>query len=64
MSDRAEMKRKPTKQELSVAKAVCDAHGEFDWKYLKDVEGNPSTAYAYYDYLKMARAAIKEIAKK
>jgi hypothetical protein len=49
--------------EITVAKAICRAQGDFNWKYLKDVDGNPSTAYAYYEYLKMGRAALKELQK-
>ena len=49
--------------ELKVAAAICQAQKQFNWRYLKDVEGNPSTAYAYYDYLKMARAAVRTIEK-
>lgn len=47
--------------EVAVARAICRAHGEFRWQYLKDVDGNPSTAYAFYDYLRMGRAAVKEM---
>lgn len=49
--------------EVKTAKAICDAHGEFNWKYLRDTEGNPSTAYAYFDYLRMGRAAVRVIEK-
>lgn len=52
---------KPTKFELTVAKHLCDAQGEYNWRYLKDVEGNPSTAYAYYDYIEMAQKVIKSL---
>ena len=48
---------------LAVAKAICQAEGEYEWKYLKDVTGNPSTADAYYAYLKMAEVAIKALDK-
>lgn len=50
--------------EVMVARAICQAHKEFRWRYLKDVDGNPSTAYAFYDYLRMGRAAVKEIEKR
>jgi hypothetical protein len=55
------MTTKPTKFELKIAKVLCWAQGEFDWKYLKDVEGNPSTAYAYDNYVEMARKVIKKL---
>jgi len=47
--------------EVKVGEAICRAEGEFEWKYLQDVDGNPSTAYAYKRYIKMAKAAIKAI---
>jgi hypothetical protein len=58
------MTEKPTKFELKIAKVICDAQGDFDWKYLKDVKGNPSTAYAYYDYIETARKVIKKLGLK
>lgn len=51
----------PTKFELTIAKHLCDAQGQFNWQYLKDIEGNPSTAYAYYDYIDMAQKVIKKL---
>lgn len=55
---------KPSKFELRIAKVLCDAQDEYNWKYLKDVEGNPSTAYAYYDYIEMARKVITALGLK
>ena len=55
---------KPTKFELKIAKVLCDAQGEYNWRYLKDVEGNPSTAYAYYDYIEFAQKVIKKLGLK
>lgn len=52
---------KPTKFELTIARHLCDAQGQYVWKYLKDVEGNPSTSYAYYDYIEMAQKVIKKL---
>lgn len=49
--------------EVKVAAAICRAQGDFNWRYLRDVEGNPSTAYAYYQYLKMGKAAVRTIEK-
>jgi hypothetical protein len=51
----------PTKFELKIAKILCDAQGDYAWKYLKDVRGNSSTAYAYYDYIEMAQKVIKKL---
>lgn len=51
----------PTKFELAIAKHLCDAQGQYNWRYLKDVEGNPSTSYAYYDYIEMAQKVIKKL---
>jgi len=44
-----------------VAKAICGAEGTYDWKYLKDLDGNPSTAWKYLEYIKMAEAAINAL---
>lgn len=49
--------------EVKVAAAICQAQGEFRWRYLKDVKGNPSTAYAFYEYLRMGRAAVRTVEK-
>lgn len=49
--------------EVRVAAAICRAQGQFRWRYLRDVEGNPSTAYVYYEYLRMGRAAVREMEK-
>jgi hypothetical protein len=43
-----------------IAKVLCNTQGDFDWDGLRDIEGNPSTAYAYHQYMKMARAVIKK----
>lgn len=51
----------PTKFELKIAKMLCDAQGEYIWKYIKDVDGNPSTAFAYYDYIAFAQKVIKKL---
>lgn len=48
---------KPTKFELKVAKALCDAQGEYAWKWLK----GESCEYAYYDYIEMAMKVIKTL---
>lgn len=52
---------KPTKFELRVAKVLCDAQGEYDWAGVRDVRGNPSTAYAFYDYIEMAQKVIRKL---
>jgi len=51
----------PSEHELTIAEHLCDAQGEYNWRYLKDVKGNPSTAYAYYDYIGMAQKLIKKL---
>jgi len=47
----------------AVAKTLCKVEGEYDWRYLKNVKGNPSTAWKYEEYLKMATAVIKALQK-
>lgn len=49
--------------DVKVAQAICRAHGHYKWRYLKDVKGNPSTAFAFYEYLKMGRAAVVTVEK-
>jgi hypothetical protein len=51
----------PSKFELKIARVLCDAQGDYDWKYLKDIKGNPSTAYAYFDLIEMAQKVIKKL---
>jgi preprotein translocase subunit Sss1 len=55
--------RKPTLEEVQhVAKAIAEVDG-YRWKFLKDVENNPSTADDYRRILRMARAAIRAVRK-
>ena len=61
MSKLSEGKMRPV--EVKVAAAICRSQGDFTWRYLRDVDGNPSTAYAYYEYLRMGRAAVRCIEK-
>lgn len=49
--------------EVKVAQALCRAQGDFNWKYLRDVARNPSSAYTYYEYLRLGRVAVKTIEK-
>lgn len=49
--------------EVLAARAICKAHGDYSWRHLRDVKGNPSTAFAYYEYLRMGRAAVRAIEK-
>jgi len=49
--------------EIMAARAICQAEGDYCWRYLKDVEGNPSTAWKYDQYLKMGRAAVHVLEK-